>query len=584
MKKLSLFLIFILIVPIVLAFGTLSLSRIDFDSNDPDLRGPAFLLFGVENQRADFAQYSFSNLETTDKEIKSEKGGTITTYLEDYKIKYPVRAGNPINSVSVYKKYIYTIWYTNQHYREKCWNDGGDEAWKEPWSPYVKCLKYEQKAASGIIGSAIPDWNLKIVVSADGETHSVYLSPDKKQDSYSDLLTARLEGILGGFSGDKPVLGTHYATVYHYAIGHYLVDKRRQNDYLSYHDTGFHSCLNDAISSGTNIDTCIETYNSKSDFALLQKPYIQYELDVTGTTSEGNVVLTETPIYDYPAFTLKISTDWVGIYLPVGKPVIKELIAHDFPEGGSGYIEAIIKNDANVQASFDIQTTCISPFETIPVGIRKFGPYAEGTINIPVTGETQAKDCGICTVKVVDSSKPSVYDQKTVEICVTEAVQCSPKGETRCSDSKIEICQDVEGVLVWRTIEVCEGVCEYENGKPVCKGGPPPPLTCIEECQNKYIKADPRRFICEVGCKVSTVLSKFAILLGALAAFFAFLFGTKFGREIAGFDKKGAIWSGIVFAGIIFVVTYFYWVWALVALILFVIANIAMGGGLMPKK
>jgi hypothetical protein len=196
----------------------------------------------------------------------------------------------------------------------------------------------------------------------------------------------------------------------------------------------------------------------------------------SGNEYSGKVTLTVNKLLQFPVLTLKIKADWLGVYVPVGKPLITSVSSTEFQTGGVSYITTKVKNIGDALGSFGVYAQCNQPFSF--VGTTEFinlNPNEEGVVNLKISGTCSQKIQGSCNVYAYDRNNPNNKDSKTVSVSCTPIVLCNA-GETRCNGKVIEQCNQAGSG--WNAIQTCDYTCEIKEGKATCVSPPPPKPQC----------------------------------------------------------------------------------------------------------
>lgn len=467
MKKLFLTIFMIILLSFsALAFSTISVSKIDFSSNDVDVDGPAFLISGVDNHGNDELVYSQQLVSSS--QSSSEKV-TIKTDIKNYRVEYPIRFSDVIyrldNALGEGKYYI-TVPFVDRS--SDCFNKGGSFIYKDKYSFTEYCYKFVNVGVRGEIENANSKYDITVSVTGKSGTDSVTSVNGASVVSAREKVFYRSEGLLN--SGIQvPSLDGNY-DVYYKGGQQNLVDKSAWNNYRVSYDN-----LMNQINS-KNYDSSFAGLISKinqqvSNFEIV-KPYSNYNYQIKGGVSDGVVVITppETSLFEYPLFTLKVNAEWVGIIRNVGKPVIVSASQYNncFAEGTQGRIDLKVRNDGE-QSTFQAETTCDTHFNTLNINRFSIAKGQTYSLSIPLTGETENKLTGQCWIKVSDINNPIQVSEKGVSVCVTNAVQCPTLGQKSCIDGNVVVCQKNNGVNVWNLDTACQngcdsGVCIQKDG------------------------------------------------------------------------------------------------------------------------
>lgn len=128
-------------------------------------------------------------------------------------------------------------------------------------------------------------------------------------------------------------------------------------------------------------------------------------------------------------YQLIVAAEWVGVFLPSGKPAIQYLTPLELGTAQTGTITATVKNDANVQASFNFDATCSPATVTAinPPRLVPFGAYQTQQQQITISkGTTTGVVDSSCTIRVCDSESPSTCDSKVTRVSSQATGACVP--------------------------------------------------------------------------------------------------------------------------------------------------------------
>jgi hypothetical protein len=456
----------VFIMPNIFAFDTLSLDKIDFNSNDLEIKGPAFLLYAVENGRSDYAEYSLSNLQSAANSAGYKLTGTgkITSELTEYAIEYPIlNTQVPLLELKEWGTKVFFPWTSDTDKMSWC------ASVIPPSSHSYFVIKGFEFATHcyymseyGVIGEISTEPQIifedTITVSVSGKSpETVVLTPQNKVDETSNVV-AKFVSMQGSTQG-VPQVATQYGAIFT-SNEIKLVSKAGIDAYRNHIKDG------DILNSQLYDDMVLNSKNAIINFNNLRfmpkATYSSYNnnIAITGTNT-GKITLTGTPIYQYPSFTLKIDAEWVGIFLPVGKPQIVSVESDCFSTGASGKVTAVIKNAGTLDASFDIGMICDKSFSPFALSAQKFKAGESKSIDIFMTAYSGSKEEGKCTLTVKDSSRPTIQaSTDNINVCVRTAITCQPENSQRCIGDSREVCTKENDVLRWATIEQCQYGCE----------------------------------------------------------------------------------------------------------------------------
>lgn len=448
-----------------LAFSTLSLSRVDFSSNDAQLNAPAWLLTVVENGNEQYASGTF----TPEQIVRSTDGAKAQQSLK-------IEIENTQNVCQYAFRNSYTGVY-NLDMRSgysiftgsgDCSDQGGYYYLKEPWSFSAYCI-FKTKSGQ-VTPLATPSTLISSTVkaTANGQTVSgTVTNTGTRSVNLGTQAYASWEGnLVSGQTCPQPldsgVMGAQ-------ANGQFLVTNKAAFDTYNVADAAFSACMGTALAntfpSHQDFVDCVNTYNAKAG-AALQKTSIQPF--AAAPVANGQVQITLQNLIQYPVITMRVKADWIGIVIPVGKPQIVSVTSSPFTESGSGTIRTVVKNIGDGQGSFVISAQCQAP--TAQAGIAqnlKLAPGASGYVDIPVTGQASGSSkTATCTVTAQDINQPANKDTDTVTVTVNPIAICQPTA-LRCLQNTIQQCNQ-QGTA-WIDSQTCLNGCTTQNGQPVCQ-------------------------------------------------------------------------------------------------------------------
>ena len=186
-KTFGIIITFILLLQTVSALETLGLSRIDFSSNDQEVEGKAFLLYGIENGRVDEARATYDRLSAIDG-TKSKESVSITSKLTNYKLQYPLINENiPVYRGEIKDKVPYIPFIRNeQWYNNWCSNLVDSNFYfvsKQIGFNSVYCVEFETIGLLGRLSSSPKTlFTDKITVTSTGQSKTVELSEKNQVD------------------------------------------------------------------------------------------------------------------------------------------------------------------------------------------------------------------------------------------------------------------------------------------------------------------------------------------------------------------------------------------------------------------
>ena len=467
------------------AFTTLSLDKISFDSNNDDLKGEAFVLFGVENGGLQSATFDIQDLESSlPSDYAMDGTGTITSSLTNYRLTYPLEVSGTFYKFQQVCEadgdctYFSTVF--NPSSAEWCSGLISSDAVsyvtvKDYGEANYKCLEIIPVGKYADIQSPTTRFTDTIKVTANGKTETVALTETNTVDSTSNVI-ASIEGNLVTFQSE-PEPENKVAGYFNPSTNKWnlitSMSATEQRYYLSsstlFQD--FSDCWNYEL---LDWKQCMEQVNDAVDDKLSATSYSNSKISGT-TSSNGELVLTPTTgtYYKIPVFTLTIDADFVGIYKPVGEPNIIDINAESkYIEGNSIVFTSEVENKAEVDASFVYTWNCNGgDIDTLTA--VSFDAGETQTISHVFHAETSEGCSDVsCTLTVKDKEYPDSQDSMRVEFQVCEVNQCTELGEQRCLGSTVQECVEENGVQVWDSIRTCPTsyTCRVDGGYGVCAG------------------------------------------------------------------------------------------------------------------
>lgn len=494
-SKIILFgLIMMLCVGMVTAFTTLSLDGIEFDSNNPDLRGQAFVLYGAENGGLQSATFEIRDLEEALPQGYAISGsGTISSRLTNYRLTYPLQTYGTFYKMQqvcgadcgTYCSSDGCEFFTLLISNAENWCQGilssdavGGVVVKDRYQSNYRCLEIIPIGKYAELNEPKTRFTDTFTIQSSGGTESIAITELDTVKQSSNMLI-RYEGNLVTFESEpepENEVAGYFDTFYNEWKLITDLSANERSEYLnpSYIQDTFADCKDGNVYGVSGWNDCMDYTNNKISSLLSTKYYTNSQL--TGSQYGGEFVLTppQGTLYKIPTFTLTIDADFVGIYRPVGEPEILSLEANEFREGDSSYITAKVRNKAEVDASFSFAWDVSNNFNIQTLNDQQFNAGETRTLQFLVTGQT-SEGCtdGTAKLTVKDREYPTSQDMDIVNLKVCDANQCSSIGEQRCLGLVVQECVYENGVKVWDSIRSCPSGynCRVEDGYGVCSGG-----------------------------------------------------------------------------------------------------------------
>jgi len=450
-----------------LAFATLSVSHVDFTSNDPNVNGPAWLLNVVENGNAQYATGTFTPVRadgaTSTQPLTIEITSTQNTCQYAFQNQQTPVYNVQLNPLSIWTGFT------------ACQQTPGFVAYvKEPISLSAFCIVRTQTATVTPLATPTTIIKSDLTVTAAGQSYKATITNNGMTSAAlgSQAYASWTGNLVSGSQCPNPldsmVMGVNQG-------GNFRITSKSAYDQYDPNQQDLKSCISTAINNGiyyshTQSVSCINEYNNRAN-NVIQKvnsgPFVNASVTPISTTS-GIATLQLPQLVQFPTFTLKVKADWIGIVVLVGKPRILSASDIVFSEGDKGYSRVVIQNIGTATGSFGVSATCNAPFAfTGTTQTIKLAIGATGFVDLPITVSTSGKQVkNTCTVTAQDLNQPSNTDTKTFSATGNPIKICTPL-EKRCINSKIQSCNQ-QGTD-WTDQEVCPNGCTMSNGVPICQ-------------------------------------------------------------------------------------------------------------------
>ena len=196
-----------------------------------------------------------------------------------------------------------------------------------------------------------------------------------------------------------------------------------------------------------------------------------------------------------PNIVMTLDATWVGIVVLQGKPDILSLSCPIFNSGDRGYIEAVVKNNAETDSNFEYIVSNCDPFQpsfSAFTSTQRFGPSETKTTRIDLNPSTAVGVTRTCTVIVKDKGSTN-QDSMTVSCEVKTPLLCTP-GNQEVFGKCVHTCK-TDGSSYEESF-CCEGTpqaisgtfpTKYECvGEKVCINGASNYPICNEGCKEGF--------------------------------------------------------------------------------------------------
>jgi len=448
-------------------FSTLSVSQVNYQSNDPTIGGPAWLLTVSQNGAGQYitGTVTADQLQDTSTGAKAANNVDIKMTLQDMYVQYPIQSQLGDGQFIYHIERVVATGFAScptsfqgAATGYKVFGILGDNKY---------CFKYTKTAAYGLISTPTTVFKTDVSLTSGGKTATATISNIGEQtvkivDPTNSKNVGTITWVGNLVTGEEAPRSTDQgvSAAYVYSANGWKTISESDYQYQkTWRITNFQICMNQ-MNSESSGDYCVTTMNNLEGKTLVGKNMVSSGGSVAttqGTQSDGQVTLQLKKQVQFPLMTMRLSSEWIGtvsIVAPVGKPQIISVSSVEFQTGGTGFITLTVKNIGDGDGSFAVSTTCDGAVSvqgasfTLPT----LKPSEVGTYYIPLSGNTLSTTTSQCSVKVYDRNNPDNSDVKTVVVTVKQIVLCSAN-DKRSNGATIEQCNpDGSG---WKTIQVC---------------------------------------------------------------------------------------------------------------------------------
>lgn len=426
-------------------FSTLSVSNVNYDSNDPSIGGRAWLITVSQNGAGQSISGVISKDQLIDEQdnVEAQNDVSIDISLDEMYATYPIQNTD---------EKIYNVEWKETNSWDGCSGYDGNVV-INAFAKY--CFKFSTVSSYGLLGTPSTNFQSTITINSGSNTETAVLqSLTASSVNFGVGGSASWVGSLT--SGELPSIASDQKISAIYASGWKTIDDNKYRDYRTYADSSFESCL---ANSGDK-ERCLRNYNYYADKAMELKSLTSSggsQATVYGSQNSGQVKLDLEKAILFPVITLRLRSDWIGtvsINNPVGTPKIESLSTEEFQTGDNGYITVNSKNIGDADGSFALSVEC-GPYFSVQgttTNLPILSPQDITTSFIPITSDVTSKTKESCTVKLYDRNNPSIFDTKDLLVTSNPILLCSP-GDKRINGNNIEQC-NISG-SGWDIIETC---------------------------------------------------------------------------------------------------------------------------------
>jgi len=510
----------------IAGFSTLSLSNIDYVSNDPEIGGEAWNLLVALSGAGESAQGTFtaSQIQDTTDGVKAASDFTLTTQVTANRIEYTIQ--NDFDQ-------FYDVQYSAKGasiidiaaVENDCKSNPNFLVFKSvlttPFGGDTVCFVKQPIGQKGIIRDDFKRiFAADITTTKSGVPTTARINTiDSSSVRLGDFGLARWEGFLATDVNEPTPRGQDVCALYvgsgSVSIpgnGWKLIDC---SDYESLWKpsataTSIQACLAQTGSLTDVASRCRQSVNNNAALVLQGKQFTAiggsgttFSGVASGLPESGKVILDLPRQFTIPLLTIKLKTSYIGklsINAPVGKPDIVSASSDEFQSAntGKGFIRVTVKNIGSGAGTFDVSAICPSPFSSNDrIRTAQLQPGETDIVFLTLTASVNQPASSTCTAKAYDIGNPSNYDTADVTVRATNIQICNA-GTKKVEGRYILQCNSFGSGF-----EIVKQCTEDEIADPVT-------FTCI--------KADPKDqcgFL-GLGCLFGGLGSLFAGVFGAI--------------------------------------------------------------------
>lgn len=436
---------------------TLSLSQVNFVSNDPQLNGQAWLLNVVADSSGQFNVGNFKASQVTADGKTATNDFSINYDIDKNTITYPIYSTAEtvylIQNVKVYPGGVVSGMYFWQKPPEQdCIGSGGTYV-KPVQSFDTYCVMLSPAGVLGSIQTGSYSFQATVSVQKTGgnlilATINNYNSPSAKLGDVGyvnwvgNLVTGEAIPSAQGSDVCALFVGNQWKTVSCTSVAQW------RNAYANWQN-----CFVNLQAKQSDPDYCKNIVNSPYSSIIQGKTWSVSGGTVSrteGGLTSGNIVFDLSKQYQMPMMTLKIKADYLGVSIPVSKPDVTYAISDKFRTGSDGLIKATIKNVGDGLGSFDVSAVCDSPFSSNDRVRITLDKGAQTDVWLKVNAAVQQTTTGSCRVTATDVNQPGNTDYQIVTVTADTIVICQ-EGQKRAVGGLVQQCQN----NIWITIKEC---------------------------------------------------------------------------------------------------------------------------------
>ena len=459
-----------------------------------------------------------------------------------------------------------------------------------PFAGYnIRCVLPGQDGIAGDFASARSYGDFRVQFKFDGSSTTIVGKNIQKDSDVVKNANLRGEDIRIEWTGNLlnldevgfPQWDARLGSKWHLVQKGALQDINRERD-------KFIQCLKNYWSSGdmgdSYFDICRSDFNTAS-LNILRDTTSTYKNDmknlVYDTSTDKNALYVSLKSSPYPAFTIDLNAESVGIIALEGKPKITQCIPSnlDLSSGKNQIVSYSVRNDANVNnVEFITSITCnraVNPFSTsfqIDANEEKTQLTAELIPTNPNPGSLSFS----CALKVTDlKSGKSDTCGFTGNVEYESGIICQSNSKY-CSKDKKYVMQCSSEGLSENVIQECLGdsSCGFKDNKYQCVKDDD-----VEKGFFEKLGDNIKNFFKNIFDFTGNLFSILKNVVVFLVFIFATLIGSNFFSSFRNIrDNKAVIWiSSLLIAGALAYLVYaFFWI-GLILFGIFIIIRFAIG-------
>lgn len=436
-------------------FTTLSLSQVQFQS-DPTF-GQAWVLTVVQNGGGQYATgtFSASNISANGKQAANDF--QLKVNLIDNYASYPIYStGNtvykydfiPMTNLGLFDD---TLKVCQQRYN-------GFFAIKPQMTINWYCVRQTSQGVFGTVGSPTNVVSSEIMLQRGSDVQTATISTIGQTSALLGQNIARVQWTGNLVSGQSVPGATDNDVCALFASNQWqIVSCQAYNNWKSSSNI---VSLASLIGDTNNMQNQINQVNGNLGTLLQGKQFTfsgGSSATTNGSLSDGQVILQLPKLLSFPTMVFTVNAQYLGIVAQAGQPKIVSTSSQMFNVGGSGIVNAVIKNVGTAQGSFNVWLSCNSPASSSDRQTYTLQPGESTTAYLSLTASSQTDGTASCTVRAQDNTNPASSDSSTVQVSFSTIRICT-ENQKQTYGNSIQQCQNNK----WVTIQTC-GANQYPD-------------------------------------------------------------------------------------------------------------------------